>query len=221
MIFIHIPKTAGRYFVRTLRKSGKTVRAYDIVDWEKLDVLPLTPEVLTGHIKFREFSLKAVRDAGNEFARAIQYVTILREPVERVISHYCFVKGSTNVLAPYAEGTLKEYVLNRFAEVCNWQVKALAGVEDPHTKITEIEFEQAKENLQSFAAVGITEELDKFLIQVSGVFQWKLRKLEFPANVTENRLYKKDFTEDDLQTVRDFNQWDIRLYEWVRDYFDI
>ena len=94
LIFLHIPKAAGttlnRIFRRRYRKSD--IYMFD-GSYEKLDTFKkLPPErrrqirLLCGHMPFGMHKY---------LLRLADYITILRDPVDRIVSHYFYVRRKT------------------------------------------------------------------------------------------------------------------------------
>src|SRR5206468_13017876 len=117
--------------------------------------------IVTGHLYFgaHEFS-----------ARPCTYITMLREPIDRVISHYYFVRHDPS---NYLYELARKMSLKEFGESCgrqepnNDQTRLLAG--PCHTAgfgiCSDEMLDIAKRNLaEHFAAVGISEEFDRSLM---------------------------------------------------------
>src|SRR4030095_15973884 len=107
------------------------------------------------------------------------YLTMLRDPVDRVISHYNYVRHQPSHYL-YHEAcrmSLRDYV-----EFCgrqepnNDQTRLLAGERNVPNfgQCSEEMLNIAKRNLADhFAVVGLTEEFDRSLIIMKRVFKWR------------------------------------------------
>src|SRR5207249_2987233 len=121
-----------------------------------------TIKLLTGHMPF---GLHAFLPGPSE------YVTFLRAPVERVLSHYSFVlRQPTHYLyekVACQKMPLRDYALGGVAaELDNGQTRYLAGALDlPVGQCTRKHLEEAKRNLDTYCAVvGLVERFDESLL---------------------------------------------------------
>src|SRR5207249_5331452 len=88
IVFVHVPKTGGMTLHSILSRQlhgvfaesmDEVQAALNALDETELDRL----ELVAGHVPY----------GVHEFLRRpVTYVTLLREPVERVVSHYWFVR---------------------------------------------------------------------------------------------------------------------------------
>ena len=113
-------------------------------------------EVAHGHMLF----------VPDRWPRDARFVTILRDPVERTISHYYWLKRETR--ARSALGSIEE-AIGQGEIRDNLQVRVLAGA-DPSGPVTSTMAEEAIAALDRFTAVGLTERFDESLVLLrSGV----------------------------------------------------
>jgi hypothetical protein len=92
-IFVHIPKTAGSSLARALRPEGN----------------PLHPLCLPGT---QHETLNAFRSrVGEEALEGYRIFTVVRDPLQRLISHYRYLKSNPSVFPEMREvDSLDEYV---------------------------------------------------------------------------------------------------------------
>ena len=209
LVFSHIPKTAGSTFNSILRKSfgakmisvipesGTTYRKSDFELDFGLNNYPLG---ISGH------GLKPYVDFG-EHEDNLQWVTFLRDPIERYVSQYLHqqVYGPDEFimdLIPWSE---------KFAR-SNWQVKWLAGEED---------LEKAKEIVhEKLAFIGVVEHFDESLQLMNQRFNNSLDiSYKAPKNVVKDKSLKKRLLGDDKirKFIAEQNELDIQLYNYVLD----
>src|SRR5579871_2524947 len=92
LIFLHVPKAGGSTLHRILEReySGRTVRETRFGAEAEAELAGLTVAernevaLLKGHMHFGLHEL---------FPRPTTYVTFLREPVARIVSHYYYVRS--------------------------------------------------------------------------------------------------------------------------------
>lgn len=230
LFFLHIPKCAGTTFREEVIKkkikpeemlinSGRSTKAL-IEDLKKMPVHEQEKiKCITGHYAFGVHEYYTARPA--------VHVTILRDPVERVISYYFFVLRNEN---HYLHKTVKEnnYSLrdcieNKLTpELNNGQARILAGV-GRGTKFGNCGrdmLEQAKENLENhFSVVGIAERFDEFLRVLGHELGWDVTVYK-NLNVTGNRMKKEDLDGESLAVITEYNRLDIELYRYAGRLFE-
>jgi hypothetical protein len=164
-----------------------------------------------GHFAFGAHELMGVNGA---------YITVVREPVARVISQYLFVKDRvTHPFYRRMQGmTLKDFVRSDVgAEVNNGQARLIAGTVHPDSATDEEALlNRAKENIEtSFAVVGILEDFDRSLIAMKMKLGWALPYYT-RVNLTRTRPSAKVIDDETIRLVRQYNSVDLQLYEYAR-----
>jgi hypothetical protein len=172
-------------------------------------------DFLTGHFGF---------GIHNHLPRPAEYVTLLRDPVMRVISRYHHeMRDPRSDLHPLIQKgmTLPEYVryYAEAAEMDNLQTRMIAGnwQDRGHGPCTDEMLATAKENLQRhFVLVGVTDQFDAFYLLLRKRFDWPpvyYRR----RNVSRSRLQKKkQFPLDTLRVIEAYNRQDMALYQHAR-----
>jgi hypothetical protein len=222
LVFVHIPKTAGT----TLHKViSHQYRRKDILirhdsDGPKSETLASwkgePPKVVMGH-----YSVGLHRHVAG-----VRYVTCLREPVSRLISHYHYANSFPGHYLHEAihrdKLDLARYVGSGLAgELSNGMTRMLAGLDDPEqARIGEVELAQAKENIERhFDAVLLNERFDEGLLLMAERLGWKtpyyLRRRvgSYPASATKPDAGTR-------QVIEDRNSIDLELYRWAKGRFD-
>ena len=140
------------------------------------------------------------------------YVVMLREPIDRVVSHYYFVKGykhhSLHILANSM--SFDEYLARPEAEhdICNIQTTIGTFSQDDLLRA-------AKSNLRT-CIVGLTEYFAESVETYARILNWEgpfatHRRLR----TTAVRPLLSELPKDTLRTLRELNELDIELYNYA------
>jgi hypothetical protein len=226
LIFLHIPKAAGSTLRRIIEKQYEPSTIFTI------------PSFYSSKEEFRqvaEFQLKEIKVLkGHMFfglhevlPKPSTYITLLRDPVERIISHYYYVlRNPSHYLYKDVKSknmSLKEYASSGLSvELDNGQTRLISGFNFPdHSQPASQEMlEVAKQNLKlHFAVVGIAEEFNKTLIILKKEFGWKMH-FYVKENTTKNRPMKERISKETLDVIRNYNELDIELYRYAKDIFE-
>jgi hypothetical protein len=226
LIFVHIPKTAGS----TL--NSIIVREYNPLQIAAVDgrfqrwafhrMIRWTPErlnvndIYTGHMPFGLHKL---------MTREATYVTVLRKPVERVISEYFYRIGRRS--HPLADRKIKGFSLREWVEkepYHNVQTKLLAGGSPGYDymagECSQAMLDTAKRNLnQSFSLVGLTERFDETLALCRLIFGWKVRRYA-AQRVTRGKPRGEDISNDVRELIAHRNCFDVELYRYGVQLFE-
>jgi hypothetical protein len=219
IIFLHIPKTGGRSLQNIILRqySDKEVitdaheKLQEITAWsdeQKRDI-----HYIQGHFVF---------GIHNMFPQECKYITLLRDPVERVISHYYYIKRSPghplNRLVEEQRLDLEGYVTSGICdEVRNDQTRLIAGV-DRGTSIGEGEMlRMAKNNMDKyFLVTGVIEQFDETLMLLKK--RLKLRRIYYGIrNQTINRPSRDQIPASTLRLISERNKADIELYAHAKE----
>jgi hypothetical protein len=223
IIFLHLPKTAGTTLARIIERqydSSGILSLYESMFGKELAVVPEHQmdnlRIVMGHLYFGAHAFGA---------RSCTYLTVLREPIDRVISHYYFVRHDpANYLYELARKmTLKEFVESRGRqEPNNDQTRLLAGSSDSASFgiCLDETLDIAKRNLaQHFAVIGITEDFNRSLILMKRILGWRNLPFYTKQNVTSRRATKESISPETLQVIQAHNMLDIELYRYAKDLF--
>ena len=181
LIFLHIPKTAGTTLNRIIEWQYSPFAIFTMDPYR----IRATAERFKRLPEARRRRLRVVRGhmfyGIHEFLpQGATYITMLRDPVARVLSAYYFVLRRP--LNPLHRKLKKERLrvedcLRLFPDRNNLQCRFIAGVKD--TAIADERLlDMAKENLtKSFSVVGICERFEESLILISKTFGWEVSVL--------------------------------------------
>lgn len=228
LIFLHVPKAAGttlhpileRHFAKDVRHS-----IYDDVEerMARFRALPLTERskirLMKGHFRY------GLHDS---LIGKTTYITLLRDPVERVVSHYFYVKRTPRHYlydqVVSRKMSLADYVGSGITgELDSGQVRLLSGVDQtiPYGACTREHLDMAKRHVeQNFALVGLSERFDESLALMCIVLGWDWLPYYRNLNVTKGRPKHRDIDPDVIATICETNRFDIELYKWASERFD-
>jgi hypothetical protein len=221
VIFLHLPKTAGTTLNRLIEWEYPLSEMYSIdpvlYEWSAAHLRKRSPDRLK---KIRIFKGHMTFGLHEVLPQPATYITVLRDPVDRMISAYYFMRNYK--LHPLywkfrrEKWTLEDFV--RRSPRKNIQCKILAGAE--YTKPCTAEIcETAKEHLlRYFSVVGLSERFEESLALMKLRFGWKLQRYS-SFNVTRTRPRKADVPRSTLDLIEETNSFDISLYECAANVF--
>lgn len=226
VIFLHIPKTAGTTMHSIFEKQYPPAALYSTYpanhphgSLEEYAALP--PErkaeirVLLGHFSYGVHEMVPA---------PYVYITILREPIDRMISNFYHIKRDPNhglyELVSSGQMDMKAYVEHMVYDLTmdNEQTRMFAGNWDGrgHGPCTDSMLETAKANLRDhFSVVGVTNRFDETYLLSKRLLGWSHR-FYTSRNVTKNRPRKEDLPPSDLALLEKYNHFDSQLYRYAQ-----
>lgn len=230
VIFLHIPKTGGVTLssVLTRQYARHSVHRFDATDLTATDRLrSLSPQELQsikliyGHMSFGLHAL---------LLRPATYITLLRDPIERAISDYSFVRS--NPLHPLHDAVKKmgfsDYIESAATgQLSNGQTRLLSGDCDgdrlglpTRNPVSKKSLEIAKRNiLDKFKVVGLQERFDESLVLMMKRLGWQRTPYYVKANTSPSKVRRSEISSQDIALIRRHNVLDIELYEFARSRF--
>lgn len=219
LVFIHIPKTAGTFIRNGLQRHyGKIGQIYPSAPFEtfknmgqrELHKLQHT-KILVGHESFHAFEHHLVRPA--------KYFTILRNPVDRLLSYYNHAMTNFTQFENKKVTPLKFLQNTSNYETDNLQLRYLSG--KPVTKkVDQDDLEHAKLLIQQGkVTIGIQEHLAESLARMS-LFKDVKFDLRKPANTSTFGFSRHSLTVDEIKALRARSYWDFKLYQYALEYFE-
>ncbi len=228
LIFIHIPKAAGSTLQEIIVRHYQGSRGFRFTgDRNRLATFKtLTQEerdgfdLLQGHVHFGLHEL---------LSRPATYTTMLRDPVDRIVSHYHFVTANPDhYLYPQIAGrglTLYDYAVTRAShELDNDQVRWLCAADHfdvPVGRVSRAMVEEAKWNLaNAVEVVGLMERFDDSLRCLAAAFGWRDVTPPERRNANRHRPPLQSVPQATLDAIRRINRFDIELYEFAQGLFE-
>lgn len=226
LLFLHLPKTAGSTLRRIIDKHYGRGAVFTIGERTKADIdrllsLPRREldriRAIVGHFPFGLHALLPWPAA---------YVTLVREPVDRIVSHYYYAaRTPDSPLFAQLEATgrsLRRYVEE--AEASDWfnngQTRLLGSADPYHAAPADrATVERAKARLADFAVVGLAERFDESLARIARHFGWRAVPSYRREKVAGNRVAVSAIPAADLEIIAARNALDAELYAFARDRF--
>jgi len=226
VLFMHIPKTGGStieaimkrksfpgnaFFLDSSNPLANLDRLYSLGE-EELENISL----LYGHF---DYGIHGI------FSTPSTYVTMLRNPMDRVISHFFYVKNSPeHFLYDQVKSiqTIPEYLTAGLStELDNGQVRMLAGIGSfngqtvPFGEVTKAHLELAITNMENhFLYVGLQEYFDVSLLQMGKIL--RLGKMSYHSlNINKNKPGTLKLDSGTLEILRKYNYYDLQLYDYA------
>jgi hypothetical protein len=157
-----------------------------------------------------------------------RYVTMLRDPVERVVSLYHFQRlvqrkhrAHQGVVIP-KDMTLEQFVAEPpYKEVDNGQVRRVAGLDPAIGHCDRTTLETALGNLEHFfSVVGLVERFDETLILISRMLGWAQSPVYYSKNQNPGRPTLETLPQGTVEAIRESNWLDCQLYAFVKKRFE-
>jgi hypothetical protein len=237
LIFVHIPKTAGTTLTDYLLESVPAERVFHgrtMLDYQQLDQFALEDyQLLKGHVFFHYIEQHLSQD---------QYalLTVLRNPVERVISLYRYWRSQAagflqnESIPEVIRGRVRlakslslhdfvhseqPMVVNSIANSQARQLSSAAVFENFHQQPIDVIVDDVLKNLQQFAVVGISELLAQFYLEMHQVLGFSLPQHVQYRNVSEQseQLWRTSREHRAIiERIRAVNRADMELYAELR-----
>jgi carbon monoxide dehydrogenase subunit G len=217
LVFVHIRKTAGKTLRQILyraygRGHTRLVRNYFVAPETSLNVVKSLaaerpPELgaVHGHILFWPEI---------EWPEGTQFLTILRDPIERTISHYFWLRARS----PRFRKTLEQAVTDGSIHD-NLQTRVLAASMPPFGETTDDMLDVALKSLKRLTVLGLTERFDESLVLATRTLGWR-RMLYRRENVTPDRKPQEEISPKVIELVKAHNALDIELYRSASKRFE-
>jgi hypothetical protein len=240
LAFVHIPKCAGGTVINMLATAYSRPALHDAGNYmtgpegseRKLTRRPggwqqwerRGGRVTAGHVPYGVY---------RQFVpRGTRYMTFLREPVDRVLTHYYnHVRrrdpGSdpTTIDQPNAVDTrirtasMEEAFELRLPVLCNFATRFICGHPSSTKELPDGALEDAKANLRDFEFVGLQERFEESIVLLQ-------RMLGLPMTTYVNRHVSvgrpavEEISEEERLLILEHNQLDLELYAFGKQLFE-
>ena len=226
LAFVHIPKTAGAtvrtmfaaaYSRHEVRDAGNYLRNPERAARTVARPRKMGGRVLAGHVPYGVFREPQASDT--------RYMTFLREPVDRVLSHFYRHILRKNPNNP-KEGrkirvdSLEEgLVERRLPELSNLATRFLCTDPSPRDELPASALDDAKENLRSFAFIGIQERFEESLVLLQRMLGLGLVPYR-DRHVSADRPSVEEISDEQRALIAEYNRLDAELYSFGMGLFE-
>lgn len=221
-VFIHIPKTAGTSLRSAIRRQyGASAVLYNnasILDHEHQSALAQAAlaagrrlTAVSGHF------LPGIHAAvGRSDAR---YITLLRDPVDRVLSHYHHIRRNDTPHIVINDDDLAQWLSTSTASN-NLQTRVLAARFGAPVPLADDDaLARAKATLEGFAVIGLTERFADSLLLIAERLDWRFPKYR-KQNVNPAGRISWPIAEEIRNQAATYNRLDLELYKWACEQFE-
>jgi len=220
LTFLHLPRTGGTAITRDILfrnfRHGQCCHvnygpdmqalggAHDPLSWTERKRKRVS--VLAGHMPF---GLAA------HFPGKSEYVTMVREPIARVVSDYFFCRQNpTNPAYPFATTlSLVEFVARGYGSSQNCYAQWLSNAAFGAKFRSEDEMlDAALKNLSHFSLIGITEQSDLSIERICKRYDltvYPITEVNKNGATPEGRC----ISDEEIQAIRGHNLLDLAIYD--------
>ena len=221
---MHVPKSAGRTFGSALEREYGDSYVF---------LRPGEPGVpIEEFVTWDRDRLAEVEAVGGHYAVGLahllpgesKYVTILRDPIERILSFYSYIQAYAkpeDEVFDLRVGMPLETWLTTSRHARDLQTQMIGGDLEHPGPADERTLEQAIERLDGgvFAAFGIQERFDESLAHIARTFGWRPPAYT-SINVNPQRPSVSAVDGRTRSMIAAHNQLDLELYRHVQRRFD-
>ena len=221
LVFLHMPKAGGTTMSRILERQYRPAESY-WTEWNRPTPQAFTALPYRHRAKIRLVYGHLPFGVHEVLPRPTRYLTLLRDPVERAISHYYFIRRTPrhplHGEVKSRRMTLQDYIESPISsQLVNGQTRLIAGeaadrvrdAEDPELLAA------AKQNIIGhFGLVGLSERFDESLLLAKEIFGWVRPVYYVRQNVTSRRPLAEEIPGNALNLIRARNRLDTELYQF-------
>ncbi|MEO0373872.1 MAG: sulfotransferase family 2 domain-containing protein [Cyanobacteria bacterium P01_A01_bin.17] len=149
------------------------------------------------------------------FSERYSFITLLRDPVERVISLYYYNRYHSGAKPGIQD--LQSYLKSRGEQNRGYYVRMLGGLAADGDYTSRDAIARAKQNLHKFALIGCLEHLQDFVQKFELKFDHKLRVRTLNKSPRPKAI--QEDTENIRAEIRELCAPDVEIYNYVLETF--
>jgi len=223
-LFDHLPKCGGSTLKKYLRLQYPKRKIFSIDGRNP----PKSVELFKNFSQKKRYSYDLVE--GHQAHYLINYIhpdslkiTVLRNPIDRIISHYFHVirdpQHYLHSKVIEADMNLEEYVTSGIShELQNWYTTRFSGLTIIQAeKEPELSIIKAKENiLNNYNIIGFLDHFSNFMDIISKISNFKINYDGSKTNTGKNKPRSKDISKSAIEKIKNVNFLDMKLFEEIR-----
>jgi hypothetical protein len=216
LVFVHLPKTAGTFVRSVLNSNYEDVQSvYTTPPFKPLrnmshdeKELILKADVVIGHVSVYEFSTELHSD--------LKFYTVLRNPVDRVISYYNHMMTHNELYKTKKLSPLSYLENSNDYQLDNLQLRYLSG-NPVKQSVGEPELEKAISMIKSGRIIpGIKEDMQRTFRSLL-IFRGA-NASDYPErNKSSFGFSRASMTDAEIDAFRQHNALDMKLYSYCRN----
>ena len=224
LFFLHIPKTGGISFRTLLENHFPQAEVCPAQMPEELQAIPSADlakyRLFRGHFAYSLHELLPIMPL---------YLTFLRNPIERTISHFRHVQreevSPIHIYVHKFNMDIRDFVAAGLTaeESKNIQTRFIASTAMNWEAIKFFQdyggVELAQTRLKDFAVVGLTERFAESMHLLAYTFGWRPITQFQALNTAPQKSRRTEFRPDEIEAVAQVNAEDMALYEYAEMLF--
>lgn len=211
-LFLHLAKTAGSTLSSVFKRSERPTKFTHTWAQPKMQDMPniANKDTVFGHFRY---------GLHYYFNRSCTYMTVLRDPIDRVVSHYYYhLQHKKDPGHAFAMNRTFEQWIKDSPAGNNEQTRQVSGLRSQFN-LTDEMFDIASYHMRQMAVVGLTEKYHETLIMLKYIAGSKITRYR-AVNRGVKRPKLDQVPPETIELIKKHNWADIKLYELGKEIFE-